>query len=45
MLGIITQVCGQATAVMSSYSAALGLDAPIEVVPRIHVACVVLSYV
>ena len=31
MLGIITQVSGRGTAVMSSYAAALGLDAPVEV--------------
>jgi len=32
VLGVIGQVNGRATAVMSSFGAALGLDAPVEVV-------------
>ncbi|KAK9833868.1 hypothetical protein WJX74_008352 [Apatococcus lobatus] len=37
LLGIITQVSGRGTAVMSSYAAALGLDAPVEVCNRTDV--------
>lgn len=32
VLGVVAQVCGRGTGVMSSFSAAIGLDAPVEVV-------------
>ncbi len=35
-LGVIGQVNGRATAVLSSFAAALGLDAPVEVRSCIH---------